>query len=72
MEAAGGSETDAASAPAAASESVDRTTVRITDSVGSIFGVDEREYTLKQEDVVTLPAANAEALLSKDAAVKVE
>jgi DNA replication factor GINS len=46
--------------------------VRITESVGTILGTDEREYSLMREDVVTLPAANAEALLSKDAAVEIE
>jgi DNA replication factor GINS len=57
---------------ATATESVDRTTVRVTDHVGTILGTDDREYTLRQEDVVTLPAANAEALLSRDAAVELE
>ncbi len=60
------------SADTAASESIDRTTVRITEPVGTILGTDEREYTLDKEDVVVLPAANAEALLSKNAAVEIE
>ena len=63
---------ESASADTATSESIDRTTVRITESVGTILGTDEREYSLMREDVVTLPAANAEALLSKDAAVEIE
>jgi DNA replication factor GINS len=49
-------------------ESIDRTTVRITDDVGAIFGVDQREYDLSANDVVTLPAQNADPLLDRDAA----
>lgn len=64
------SNTEAVSTDTAHSESIDRTTVRITESVGAILGVDEREYILTREDVVTLPTANAEALLSQDAAIK--
>jgi DNA replication factor GINS len=50
----------------------ERTTVRITRNVGSIFGVDEREYDLASEDVVTLPTANAKPLLEGDAAERLE
>jgi DNA replication factor GINS len=50
----------------------DRTTVRITDDVGEIFGVDDRDYDLSADDVVTLPAANAEPLLERDAAERIE
>ncbi|WP_129116389.1 DNA replication complex subunit Gins51 [Halegenticoccus tardaugens] len=50
----------------------DRTTVRITKNVGEIFGVDEREYSLEAEDVVTLPTANAEPLLERDAAERLD
>ncbi|WP_411966838.1 DNA replication protein [Haloferax sp. YSSS75] len=50
----------------------DRETVRITADVGTIFGVDEREYDLAQEDVVTLPSANAEPLVERGAAEKLE
>ena len=53
-------------------DETDRTTVRITADVGDIFGVDEREYDLECEDVVTLPEANAEALLQRDAADRLE
>ena len=66
------SSTEGVSADTTASESIDRTTVRITEPVGTILGTDEREYTLDKEDVVVLPAANAEALLSKNAAVEIE
>ncbi len=51
---------------------VDRETVRITSDVGAILGVDEREYELASEDVVTLPAENAEPLVRRDAAERVE
>ncbi|KAB1193833.1 DNA replication protein [Haloferax sp. MBLA0076] len=50
----------------------DRETVRITADVGTIFGVDEREYDLAREDVVTLPSANAEPLVERGAAEKLE
>lgn len=50
----------------------DRTTVRITRNVGEIFGVDEREYVLEAEDVVALPTPNAEPLVARDAAEKLE
>ena len=73
-------ESDAAADRSAASEAdrpdgaadVDRETVRITRDVGSIFGVDEREYDLASEDVVTLPAENAEPLVRRDAAERIE
>ncbi|MGZ0746431.1 DNA replication complex subunit Gins51 [Haloparvum sp. AD34] len=67
-----------AASPATADDSAtemdetERTTVRITADVGDIFGVDEREYDLASEDVVTLPEANAEALLQRDAAERLE
>ncbi|WP_340101153.1 hypothetical protein [Salinibaculum salinum] len=47
---------------------VERETVRITADVGDIFGVDEREYDLAEDDVVTLPEANATPLVERDAA----
>ena len=49
-------------------DDVDRLTVRITTDVGSILGVDDREYTLAADDVVTLPEANATPLIERDAA----
>ena len=51
---------------------VDRKTVRITDDVGEIFGVDQREYDLSTDDVVTLPADNADPLVERDAAEPLE
>jgi DNA replication factor GINS len=45
-----------------------RTTVRITADVGQLLGMDDREYDLRSEDVVSLPEENADALLQRDAA----
>lgn len=47
---------------------VSRLTVRMTDDVGEIFGVDEREYELIEDDVVTLPEENASVLVEQDVA----
>lgn len=47
---------------------IDRLTVRITADVGTILGLDEREYELSPGDVVSLPAENARALIERDAA----
>jgi len=49
----------------------DRRRVRVTQDVGEIFGVDGEEYFLQEGEVITLPALNAEPLLDKDAAVRV-
>lgn len=51
---------------------VDRQLVRITDDVGAILGVDDREYELAEDDVVTLPAANARPLIEQGAAERLE
>ena len=50
----------------------DRAIVRITRDVGAIFGVDEREYDLASEDVVTLPVENADPLVQRDAAERLD
>ncbi|AUV82284.1 hypothetical protein C2R22_12045 [Salinigranum rubrum] len=50
----------------------ERTTLRITADVGTVYGVDEREYDLAREDVVMLPTTNAEPLLRKDAAERID
>jgi DNA replication factor GINS len=55
-----------------AAADIDRTTVRITSDVGAIFGVDEREYDLATDDIVTLPTANAEPLIDRDVAERCE
>lgn len=51
---------------------IDRITVEIETSIGKIIGTDNREYTLEENDVVTLPKENASALISKDAAKKID
>ena len=53
-------------------DDTDRATVRITRDVGPILGVDDREYDLASEDVVTLPTANAEPLVDRDAAERLD
>jgi len=53
-------------------EPIERTTVRVTADVGGIYGVDGRSYDLSAEDVVTLPAPNAESLVSKHAAERLD
>ncbi|WP_224449431.1 hypothetical protein [Haloprofundus salilacus] len=63
---------DEGATDADAETDIERMTVRITQDVGSIFGVDEREYDLAAEDVVTLPTTNAEPLLARDAAERLD
>jgi DNA replication factor GINS len=53
-------------------EPVERTTVRVTADVGDIYGIDGRSYDLSAEDVVTLPTPNAESLVSKQAAERLD
>ncbi len=54
------------------SEEIERLTVRITAEVGTIFGIDEREYELQRGDVVSLPKENAQALIEREAAEGLE
>lgn len=49
-----------------------RTTVRVTGDVDEFYGVDQREYDLDQEDVVTLPAENAEPLVESGDAERLD
>jgi DNA replication factor GINS len=51
---------------------VPRTTVRVTANVGEVVGADDRDYDLTSEDVVTLPEPNADVLVEKDAAERLE
>lgn len=53
-------------------DDVERRTVRVVADVGTILGIDEREYDLAHGDVVSLPAENAKALIEREAAVAVE
>ncbi|PSP83404.1 hypothetical protein BRC83_06835 [Halobacteriales archaeon QS_1_68_17] len=57
---------------AADDTAVDRATLKITEDVGEILGVDQRAYDLASEDVVTLPEANATPLLERDAAERID
>ena len=67
-----GSDSSATASDASPDGLSDRATVRITRNVGEIFGVDEREYNLTPETVVTLPEANADPLLERGAAERVD
>ncbi len=58
-------------APEDTDSGIERETVRITADIGAIFGVDEREYDLVEDDVVQLPAENAGPLLDSDAAERI-
>lgn len=51
---------------------VERTTVRMTADVGEIFGVDAESYELNRDDVVDLPRENADPLVDRDVAERVE
>jgi len=62
------SSADSENATSATPDGVERRTVRITSDVGEILGVDDRTYDLMAEDVVTLPATNAEPLVERGAA----
>jgi DNA replication factor GINS len=64
--------TEAADASGSNPDADERATLRVTEDVGEIFGVDEREYTLTSEDVVTLPEENADALVAQGAAERLD
>jgi DNA replication factor GINS len=51
---------------------VERETVLVTDDVGTFVGFDNRDYDLETDDVVRLPATNAEILVEQDAAQSLE
>lgn len=53
-------------------ETVKRATLRITRDVGEIVGIDDREYDLATDDVVSLPEANAGALVEREAAERLD
>ncbi|ARS91169.1 hypothetical protein [Natrarchaeobaculum aegyptiacum] len=67
-----GEETEGPATDAATTTDVDRVTVKITRDLGSILGVDAREYTLETDDVVTLPEENATPLVEREAAERLE
>lgn len=58
--------------PERAGPDVDRERVRITDDVGAILGVDDREYDLAAGEVVTLPSANVQPLVEQGVAERLE
>lgn len=45
-----------------------RTTVRITQDIGEIVGIDDRAYELETDDIVSLPTINAKPLLERGVA----
>jgi DNA replication factor GINS len=57
---------------AAGPASTERETVQITEDIGEIAGMDEREYHLEADDVAMLPSENADALVERDAARRLE
>ncbi|NUB92824.1 hypothetical protein HT576_17610 [Haloterrigena sp. SYSU A121-1] len=65
-------DSDAGATGTDADTDIDRVTVRITRDVGPILGVDDREYSLSTDDIVTLPEQNADPLLEQDAAEPLE
>ncbi|MFC7046411.1 hypothetical protein ACFQH6_14260 [Halobacteriaceae archaeon GCM10025711] len=67
-----GAEPDGALADEDAGQDLHRTTVRVTRDVGEILGIDERVYRLEADDVVTLPEENAQPLLQREAAERLE
>lgn len=58
--------------PERAGAEVERERVRITSEVGEIFGLDERVYDLRQEDIVTLPSENVGPLVERGAAERLD
>ncbi|MDR5655616.1 hypothetical protein RH831_00265 [Halodesulfurarchaeum sp. HSR-GB] len=69
-----GAEDAAAGEPETTSDEdgLERQTVRVTSEVGEIFGVDAEDYELHPSDVVDLPRENADPLVERDAAERVE
>lgn len=51
---------------------VERATIRVTDDVGEILGVDQRAYDLSENDVVVLPSPNVDPLVERGAASRLE
>ncbi|MHC1585352.1 MAG: DNA replication complex subunit Gins51 [Candidatus Syntropharchaeia archaeon] len=49
-----------------------KTVVRVICDIPTFMGIDGRSYTLKKEDVVVLPDANAEVLCKRNAAIEVK
>ena len=65
--------TDAASTEGDGSGAgIERETVRVTEDIDTFVGSDDRDYDLGRDDVVTLPATNAQLLVEQDAAEQLE
>lgn len=56
----------------AEADQLSRTTVQILDDIGSIVGIDECEYDLAVNDVVSLPEKNAEPLIDGEVAEPID
>ena len=54
------------------SRALDRQTVHVLDDVDTFVGYDERDYDLERNDVVTLPATNADILVERGVAREIE
>jgi len=63
---------DEDSTDGAVTDETERLRVRMTEDVGTIAGVDGREYHLASDDVAELPEANARPLIERDAADALE
>jgi DNA replication factor GINS len=68
----GGSEESAGGGDPADPETLDRETVLVTDDLDTFVGFDDRDYDLAADDVVTLPATNAEILVERNAARRID
>lgn len=55
-------------AEAGRGEGIERERVLITEDIDTFVGPDDRDYDLAADDVVTLPATNADLLVERDAA----
>jgi DNA replication factor GINS len=64
--------TGAQAAEGGSQTGIDRRTVRITESVDTFVGSDDRDYDLDRNDVVTLPSTNAELLVERDVAEQID
>lgn len=60
------------SLPDTEEEENERTTVRITQDLGEIVGIDDQTYRLETDDIVSLPTKNAQPLLTRGAAEPVD
>jgi DNA replication factor GINS len=64
--------TGAQAAEGGSQTGINRKTVRVTESVDTFVGADDRDYDLDRNDVVTLPSTNAELLVERDVAERID